>query len=277
MKAAGVARSNSPGELELMPEAHLDTNPSESKHANQTETAPAERKDWPILIIAAFLGLICGGVYFINAPSVDTVLRLFHLHYYKTVQLSWRSTTWMGVPVEKSPLDMWVYQEILQQTRPDVLIEAGTAEGGSAYYYATIFDLLGHGRVITIDIEDSPRRPKHPRITYLLGSSTGDDIVAKVKSMIAPGEKVMVSLDSDHRKPHVSEELKIYSDIVTPGHYMVVEDTNINGHPVLPDFGPGPMEALQEFLSHDTRYVSDRSREKFAITFFPQGWLKRVR
>jgi Cephalosporin hydroxylase len=87
-------------------------------------------------------------------------------------------------------------------------IEAGTADGGSAYYFANLFDLMGRGRVITIDIGDSPERPKHNRITYLLGSSTAPAIVDKVKSLIAPGERVMVSLDSDHRKPHVAQDVR---------------------------------------------------------------------
>jgi cephalosporin hydroxylase len=57
---------------------------------------------------------------------------------------------------------------------------------------------------------------------------------------------------------------------------MVVEDTDINGHPVFPSFGPGPMEALQDFLRVDRRFVIDHSREKFGMTFFPDGWLRRT-
>jgi cephalosporin hydroxylase len=86
----------------------------------------------------------------------------------------------------------------------------------------------------------------------------------------------MVSLDSDHRKPHVVQELKVYSELVTRGCYLVVEDTNVNGHPVQPLFGPGPIEALREFMSGDNRYVSDHTREKFGINFFSDGWLRRV-
>ncbi|MBZ5622520.1 MAG: cephalosporin hydroxylase family protein [Acidobacteriia bacterium] len=211
-----------------------------------------------------------------NHPTPDATLRNFHVLYYNGAGSTWANTHWLGVPAEKTPQDMWVYQEIIHETRPDVLIEAGTADGGSAYYFATIFDLLGRGRVVTIDIADSPKRPTHNRIAYIRGSSTAPETIAQIKSMIAPGERVMVSLDSDHRKAHVANELKIYSDLVTPGCYLVVEDTNVNGHPVYPEFGPGPMEALRDFLKVDSRYQSDHSREKFGVTFFPDGWLRRV-
>jgi cephalosporin hydroxylase len=230
-----------------------------------------------MVLAAVFLGFVGGGIYFRNHPTPEATVRSFHTLFYNANGATWSNTSWLGVPAEKTPLDLWIYQEILHETRPDVLIEAGTADGGSAYYFATMFDLLGHGRVITIDIADSPKKPKHDRIAYLLGSSTAPETVARIKSMIAPGERVMVSLDSDHRKAHVANELKIYSELVTPGCYLVVEDTNVNGHPVYPEFGPGPMEALQDFLKVDSRYQSDHTREKFFVTFFPDGWLRRIR
>jgi cephalosporin hydroxylase len=87
----------------------------------------------------------------------------------------------------------------------------------------------------------------------------------------------MVSLDSDHHKDHVLKELKLYGPLVTPGNYLVVEDTDINGHPVMPRWGPGPMEAVEEFMKNNSDFIQDRSREKFGVTLFPGGWLKRVR
>jgi cephalosporin hydroxylase len=254
---------------------------SECEAAGTTETAPALRARRAIVIrtavIAGVLGFTAGGFYFMNHPSPAAAQRGFHILNYNSAKTTWLNTSWLGVPTEKTPQDMWTYQEIFKETTPDVLIEAGTADGGSAYYYATIFDLLGRGRVITIDIAGSDKRPKHPRITYLTGSSTAPDLAGRVKSLIAPGERVMVSLDSDHTKAHVLAEMKIYGELVTPGCYMVVEDTNVNGHPVYPEFGPGPMEALREYLSHDGRYAIDHTREKFGLTYFPDGWLRRVR
>ena len=89
-------------------------------------------------------------------------------------------------------------------------------------------------------------------------------------------ETVLVVLDSDHRKEHVLEELRLYAPLVTPGSYLVVEDTILNGHPVSPDFGPGPMEAAEEFLRGNPEFTSDRRREKLYLTFNPKGYLRRA-
>ena len=212
-----------------------------------------------------------------NAPAEQEIFDAYHRWAYERMDRTWNVSKWLGVPVEKLPSDLWMYQEIFAERKPDVLIEAGTAYGGSAYYFASVFDALKKGRVYTIDIKKSANLPQHSRINYLLGSSTSDQIVQKIKSSIKPGERVMVSLDSDHSKAHVLRELKIYSELVTVGDYLVVEDTNVNGHPVLPTFGPGPWEAVQEFLKSDSRYQPDQSRERYGVTFNPQGYLKRLK
>ena len=86
----------------------------------------------------------------------------------------------------------------------------------------------------------------------------------------------MVILDSLHTAEHVGAELELYADIVSPGCYLVVEDMNVNGHPVLPDYGPGPTEAVEAFLATTDEFVVDRDRERFLMTLNPGGYLRRV-
>jgi cephalosporin hydroxylase len=146
-----------------------------------------------------------------------------------------------------------------------VIVAAGTFLGGSALFLTSIWDLK--------DLKP----PRHKRIRYLLGSSTSPEIVREVRSMISPGEKVMVVLDSDHSRQHVLNELRSYSDLVTKGNYLIVEDTAINGHPVAPQFGPGPMEAVREFLQDNRDFTVDRSREKLLVSSNPSGYLRKVK
>ncbi len=202
----------------------------------------------------------------------------FHKLFYETAYAkgdAW-NPKWMGVAALKCPFDLWVYQEILHELRPDLILETGTARGGSALFLASMFDLLGSGAVVSIDIVRRPEWPTHPRVTYLTGSSTSGPILEEVRRRTAAASRVMVILDSDHRKDHVLEELTAYAPLVTKGSYLIVEDTNINGRPVFPGFGPGPGEAVDDFLAANPSFERDLQRERFFVTFNPGGYLRRV-
>lgn len=209
------------------------------------------------------------------AAPVGDPLTTFHELYYDSMDKTWMDTRWLGVRTLKCPLDLWVYQEILWETRPDLILETGTAHGGSALFLASTLSQLGGGSVCTIDVADIPGRPEHPLIRYLTGSSTDPAILSEVSELAATAQRVMVLLDSDHSAQHVGRELAAYAGLVTPGCYLIVEDTNINGRPVLPGFGPGPAEALETFLATDDRFEVDRTREKLLMTFNPGGFLRR--
>jgi cephalosporin hydroxylase len=203
------------------------------------------------------------------------VTKWFHRAYYLAPEQTWENTRWLGRKIQKFPGDVWVYQEILSELRPDWIVETGTNWGGSAYYLACICDLLGHGQIVTVDIDAKPDLPEHERITYVAGSSTDPALVARVRELTGDAGVRLVILDSDHSYEHVRDELSAYSDLVTAGSYLIVEDTNIAGHPIggLPR---GPYESVDEFLARDRRFVRDRSREKFMMTFNPGGYLKRL-
>lgn len=196
---------------------------------------------------------------------------------------NWKATRWMGVPVLKLPADLWLYQEILFAVKPDLIIETGTALGGSALYFASLLDLFGlAGRVVTIDITVPPERPRHDRITYVTGSSTDPAIAAEAARLAHAAGRVMVVLDSSHLTSHVARELELYAGLVTPGSYLVVEDGNVDGNPVWPDYREdhsaetgGPQEAIQHFLQAGAPFEIDTTMHRYAVSHNPNGYLRR--
>lgn len=188
---------------------------------------------------------------------------------------AWTEATWLGAQALKNPLDLWVYQEILFETQPELIVETGTYRGGSAAFLASMCDLLGHGEIVSIDIEQVREDyPNHSRITYLGGrSSTDPDVVAEVGERAA-GKRTLVILDSDHSQRHVEAELDAYAPLVPVGGYLIVEDSNIGQ--IRKDLLPGPLEAIERFTAMTDEFEIDRSREKFLITFNPSGYLRRV-
>ena len=206
--------------------------------------------------------------------TMSDITRMFHMCYYNS--RIWENTFWHGHQILKCPMDMWIYQEMLWKIKPDYIIETGTFRGGSALYYAHLFDLQGKGEVITIDINERPNQPVHPRIHYISGSSADPEIYTRVKEMIGEDKTVIVILDSDHSRNHVVKEMNLWHSMVSPDSYMIVEDSNVNGYPVRPDFGPGPMEAINDFLQTNNSFVIDAGMEKFLMTQNPRGYLKKT-
>jgi cephalosporin hydroxylase len=215
--------------------------------------------------------------FYTNPRVARLIVNQFHRLYYHTPvpTRTWHRTFWLGTQVFKCPLDLWIYQEMIFELQPDLILECGTARGGSALFFASMLDLIDKGRVVSVDISENEGRPPHPRIEYWTGSSVAPEILARVEDAARACDCVIAVLDSDHRKEHVLQELLAYGNVVTPGSYMIVEDTNVNGHPVAPRYGPGPMEAVEAFLRQDDRFDVDPRGEKFHMTFNPRGYLRR--
>jgi cephalosporin hydroxylase len=199
--------------------------------------------------------------------------------------------TWYGRPVIQYPDDMMAMQEILFAVQPDLIVETGVAHGGSLIFYASLCQLMGKGEILGIDIDIRAHNraaieahPMQGRITLLNASSTSDAAVAKAREMARGKKKVMVVLDSNHTHEHVREELRLYSDLVGAGSYLVVCDTaieycaesNWEGRP----WGKGnnPKTALDEFLRENARFEVDADLEKTLLfTASPGGYLKCLR
>lgn len=198
--------------------------------------------------------------------------------------------SWMGRPIIQFPQDMMAMQEILWAVKPDLVIEAGVAHGGSIVYYASLLELMGHGEVVGIDIdirahnrEAIEAHPMAKRIRLIEGSSIADDTIRQVQQ-IAQGKRVVVVLDSNHTHEHVLAELRAYAPLVCVGGYCVVMDTVVEDMPksMFPNrpWGPGdnPKTAVHEYLRETNAFEIDGDIDaKLLISVAPSGYLRRVR
>jgi cephalosporin hydroxylase len=213
-----------------------------------------------------------------SQKSENEIVEQFHKLYYSNGGRTWSgNTSWLGYKVLKCPLDLFIYQEIIHETKPDIIIETGTGNAGTTHFLASICDFINSGKIISIDTENTNHKsylPSHKRITYITGSSISENTIDQIKDLINKEYKIMVILDSDHHKNHVLSELNIYNQLVTKNNYLIVEDTNLN-HPNPTDF-EGPMEAIEEFLKINQDFIIDESKHKFYLTFNPRGYLKRI-
>jgi len=195
---------------------------------------------------------------------------------------------WLGIKILKTPLDLMILQDIIFEKRPDVIIELGTEFGGSAYYMANIMELMKiDGKVISIDHSECRtstyykkdlcidgktisvdscmyKKPAHSKLEFI----QSDCMTVELPKL---GDKVMVVLDCNHSADHVFKELEKFSSFVTPGQYIIVEDTD-----GWADIGGGPEGAIQKFLSSNKDFVVDESRERYGVSSNLGGYLLKV-
>jgi cephalosporin hydroxylase len=206
------------------------------------------------------------------------------------------SFTWLGRPIIQLPEDMFRLQELIYRIRPDVMVECGIAHGGGLVFYAGLCRMMGHGRVIGVDIEIRPHNraalEAHPLIdlmTLIEADSKAPATIEQVKALVQPGETVMVFLDSNHSKSHVKAELDGYAPLVTPGSYIVAMDgimAGLAGAPRSnPDWGDNnPSQAALEWVAEHPDFVIDAPAFAFneglvrtRVTYWPNAFIRRIR
>lgn len=199
--------------------------------------------------------------------------------------------SWMGRPIIAYPQDMIAMQELIWEIKPDLIIEAGVAHGGSIVYYASLLELIGeNGLVVGIDIDIRKHNRElieaHPmmkRIKLIEGSSTSDEVIAQVKEIAKSKQKVLVCLDSNHTHEHVLAELRAYANLVSVGSYCVVFDTIVedlnNKWEDRPwSVGNNPKTAVWEFLKENSDFeINSEIDAKLMISVAPSGYLKRIK
>lgn len=184
-------------------------------------------------------------------------------------------TKYLDRAILKTPFDWIVLGDIIQDTRPEVIIEIGVFEGGSTLWMAHLLDAMNIScQIIAVDIRDKPPKLEHPRIKWVIGDCLDSTTVARIEEL-CEGRHGMVIEDSDHKYHITKAILETYKKFITPGCYFIVEDTIVE-FLKLPPF-PGPLKAVEEFIAtHQDTFVIDRSREKYIITHNPMGHLLRI-
>jgi cephalosporin hydroxylase len=186
-----------------------------------------------------------------------------------------------GVRTLKSPMDAWVYQEIIWELKPDTIIEIGNKWGGSALMLMDHLERVAEEAVIiAVDKNHSIIHEKvrnRMGFHWIEGLAADPKTIAKVKYELeyTGAKKVMIIEDSEHSYDNTLAVLKGYSQFVTPGQYFIIEDSIMN-HGLARKPWQEPYKAIEDFIKETDRFEIDRTREKFFITWNPKGYLKCI-
>ncbi len=189
--------------------------------------------------------------------------------------LAWQSTSWMGVPAPMAATDLVAYQVLLHRVQPDWIIDLTTSDRGRAFFFANLCEQIGHGRVLSIAQSDREDAPVHDRLQLLTGDAVDEAVRRQVTDIVGDRPKGFVVHGAHDRAGRTIAEFNAYRDLVSIGSYAVVERTIINGHPVWPEFGPGPTEALSVIVPENRDFMPDPDAERYGFSFHGGGFLRR--
>jgi cephalosporin hydroxylase len=195
----------------------------------------------------------------------------------KTIFDGHHKTSYRGVKAIRCPFDYVIYQMILFELKPDLIIEIGTNAGGGALYLADLLNIIGNGEVHTIDIVKMsvPEVAEHPRIKIFTEGWEKYDL-----NLAKRFDKVLVIEDGSHMYQDSLDAMTKFQDIVSIGSYLIVEDGIINEMGMEEKYKGGPLKAIREFLEKNHDYKVDRKWCDFFgknATFNVNGYLKRIR
>jgi cephalosporin hydroxylase len=177
---------------------------------------------------------------------------------------------WRGVKVVKHATDLILYAQAIWKNQPTWIVETGTKYGGSGLFFADMLALCGGKGVITIDVVERDVE-HHPYLECITASST-DEAMFDVLRRRVRGSSVMVVLDSDHSTKHVARELELYSQIVTEGQFLVVEDCWAYRTKPYP-----PHKAVEAFLKTTDQFEREDVTKQFVFGVTRDGWLRRAK
>ena len=195
-----------------------------------------------------------------------------------TISEGHHKVTYRGIKTIKCPFDYVIYQMLLFDIKPDLIIEIGTNHGGAALYMANMLDIIGEGEIHTIDIKEyeiNDLVKDHPRIKRFLGGYENYDL-----NLTKGFNKVMVIDDGSHTYGDVMSSLEIFKDIVSVGSYFIVEDGALDKIGLGPQYNGGPNKAIFEFLNDNPNYAIDKTLCNFFginATFNTNGYLKKIK
>lgn len=208
--------------------------------------------------------------------------------------------SWGRVPMQQDPADALAIADLISRLQPDCFVELGTNTGGGAIFYAEVMkQYQAKPLVVTIDVHEpiinwdkfgskvcphcvpvtcSPTWHEKGLIEFVKGFTQEDDVVGKVDSLLKGRQckRTVVMHDSDHRGFAVERDLQIYHKFVSPGSYLIVQDTKLSR---MRGGRYATFEAVQNFLATPAgkgRFMVDKTFEYQLFSHHHGGFMQRV-
>jgi cephalosporin hydroxylase len=198
-----------------------------------------------------------------------------------------------GVPISKLPEDLRVYEHLLWEAAPRVVIELGAMFGGSALWFRdrlaslAAYDRISSPLVISVDTQVERAQEtiarEHPDgfegIAFVTGDVLDPELPGRIAELLGDEERCLVVEDTAHTYETTYASLAGFSRFVPEGGFFVVEDGVVDEEQlrIREDWPRGVRAALADWLASDQGrgFRPLPELETYGLTCHPGGYLQR--
>ncbi len=162
------------------------------------------------------------------------------------------------------------FPTLFKKHRPEVVVDFGTASGGTAVFFYNLVEEYSKPRILSIDITDKDfqsanefHKKNHTleKVKFLFNKSSLD-CFEEVKNFLQEGSKearILLSFDDHHTYEHTFHELQLYSSLLKSGDIILMQDTwnqDLYGHET------SPLLSVYRFLKENPDFRLDEDFNK---------------
>lgn len=229
-----------------------------------------------------------------GSPPIETRLEETLGDYWLARVAAHTTDSYAGIALSKFPEDLRVYERLLWDFSPDVVIEIGAEHGASALWFRDrLATLASYGRIdkpLVISVDLDVRAAEHnlrevdpemqDTIKLLEGDVRDPDLPDRVAELLPPDARPFVIEDSGHSYETTWAALEGFCRFVPQGGYFIVEDGCVDIEPMRlsADWPRGVLPALTDWLAtpEGTPFESRRDLEMYGVSCHPRGFLQRT-
>lgn len=183
-----------------------------------------------------------------------------------------------GRLMTKLPCDMFIYPDIIYQTKPEVILEIGTQRGISAIYFSDLLKDIG-GRVLTVDINSPGDKIlsefAENNISFINGNINDTKTIELILEF-CNGKKCLIIDDGSHNQDDVYSAFKSLNHLIPNNGLYIIEDGMTNSIAI-----PGSKElqanvGINEILKDYRNYKLYRDYDIFVLSTVFKGIIQKI-
>src|SRR6202022_329657 len=138
----------------------------------------------------------------------------------ESIQRGTAGYSYRGIRLGKNPFDLALYQLLIWELKPRMIIEVGSGSGASALWFSDLLERFGvRARILSIDIRPPNLPDRANNIRFIEGDGRNLAATLPAELLADLQHPLLLVEDADHTPETTLAALRFFDRISAPGDY----------------------------------------------------------